>query len=354
MNLSGGRICYSRLGRARTIFVVSVAIALNVAISDVGYTSSDDDVAAARDAFNEGRRQFDAAQYKAAAVSFRKANELRPNFTIYFNIGQSEAAAKMYGLAFETFERYLAEGGDEITADRRNEVLKELDWLEQMVGAVRISAPEGATVTIDGVERGKAPLPGNLRVAAGVERQVEVVFDGNVIHRATIKVSRREVIAVEAKQISSTLASPQMDSEVGASSPAAASSEQPKPTLKRDAGRYKTFKRVAVITAVVGGALLIGGAVTGAVALSINSDLKSSCEKTICTSSEDKKRLKTRDALSPTSTVLVSVGAVTAAASLPFWILIAKDKNGERETSRITIQPTLGQGLYRLDVSGRF
>ena len=202
-----------------------------------------------------------------------------------YNIGQCEAAAKRYGLAFEAFEKYLAEGGDEIPEDRRNEVLAELNRLEQMVGSLEIAAPKGALITLNGVERGRAPFPGKLKVVAGILLNVEVTLDGKVIHSDSFKVSRGE---------------------------------------------------------------------TAAIALSLNSDLRSECPDGVCSSDDAQQKLNRRDALSPTSTALISVGAVVAAASVPFWFLYRRSRDTREIGNRLIFQLAVGDGSTGIGVSGRF
>ena len=47
-------------------------------------------------AFREGVKLFRSDRYKEAATSFRKAYELKSNWKIQYNIGQSEAAAAIW------------------------------------------------------------------------------------------------------------------------------------------------------------------------------------------------------------------------------------------------------------------
>jgi tetratricopeptide (TPR) repeat protein len=104
-------------------------------------------------AFDAGKQAFSESRYDDASASFRRAFQLKPSWKIYFNIGQAEAAAKRYGAALEIFERYLAEGGDDIDAERQAEVLKENTRLRGIVGYVKVSAPTGAEISIDGTVR---------------------------------------------------------------------------------------------------------------------------------------------------------------------------------------------------------
>ena len=67
---------------------------------------------AAIQAFERGKYHFERSEFDDAAQAFRLADSLRPNWKIRYNLAQSEAAAKRYGLALEAFEAYLAGGGE--------------------------------------------------------------------------------------------------------------------------------------------------------------------------------------------------------------------------------------------------
>ena len=71
-----------------------------------------DDKKKAKTAFDRGRASFEQQQYKDAADAFREAYDLMPSWKLLYNIGQAEAAGSRYGLALDSFERYLAVGGD--------------------------------------------------------------------------------------------------------------------------------------------------------------------------------------------------------------------------------------------------
>ena len=93
----------------------------------------------AKAAFEEGKRLFAQKKYADAADQFRAAYEFRESWKLLYNIGQAEAAATRYGLAMEAFEQYLAEAGDEIDEERRNEVLEEIVRLRNMVGELSVT-----------------------------------------------------------------------------------------------------------------------------------------------------------------------------------------------------------------------
>jgi len=141
----------------------------------------------AREFYNQGIEKFNSQKYSEAAVAFRKAYELKPSWKIWFNIGQSEAAARRFGLAWEAFEAYLLGGGDEIPAERSDYVLKEISRMKILVGLVTVNAPAEHEVHVDGAKRGVTPLPGPVRISAG-NREVALIRNGKEIARKSFYV----------------------------------------------------------------------------------------------------------------------------------------------------------------------
>ncbi|MBW2276647.1 MAG: tetratricopeptide repeat protein [Deltaproteobacteria bacterium] len=154
----------------------------------------------ARDLFNEAVVHFDSGRYEDAATAFRNAYELQPSWKLLYNIGQCEAALKHYGLAIDSFEHYLSEGGDEVPIDRRDEVLEELDRLRKMVGTVLFDGPDGVTVTVDGYVRGSTPIPAGVLVSAGIPHRFEVEREGEVVFDRTLKVRGGMTVTIRVPQ----------------------------------------------------------------------------------------------------------------------------------------------------------
>ncbi len=118
-------------------------------------------------AFREGVEHFRANRYDEAALAFRRADEIKPNWKIQYNIGQCEAAAKNYAAALEGFEAYLAKGGDGVSVDRQEKVIAEISRLKAMVGVVEIQGEDGDVVLINGKELGALPSAARVKVAIG-------------------------------------------------------------------------------------------------------------------------------------------------------------------------------------------
>ncbi len=327
------------------------ALGLMVIISSNGFCQ--DKTAEAKAAFDSGVDAFNKGSYLDAAEAFRQANRLKPTWALLFNIGQSEAAARRYGLAYEAFEEYISKGGDDISETRRETVLKEMDRLQRLIGSVFVSAPDGAKVTMDGAERGTAPLPTRLKTAIGVLHTIEIRMNDELLLSRSFKVSQGENLRIEAPAKRTTQAPGEptaAPAEEVESTPEPASAEPtPPPEASTKTARAK---RIGWITIGIGGASLIGGAATGGVALSMNAKLKDVCTDGVCPEGE-RDRSDTRKALALSSDILLSTGAVVAGVGLGFliWFIASKSK-GERPTTARVI-PLVG-GPTVLGVAGRF
>jgi hypothetical protein len=284
----------------------------------------------AREAFQQGIDAFGERRYEEAREAFVRANELSPSWKLLYNIGQCEAALKRYGLALTHFEQYLSEGGDNLTTERRDEVLAEVERLRKMVGSLEVTAPAGAIVVVDGVERGTAPLPGRLRVAASVEHQLVIRLGDRVLLDRTVMAGGGENLKFEV-------------SAEGAEEPVDEATEP-------DEGGSGLHPAGWVVLG-VGAALLVGGGVTGGVALSKNGELADSCPDGVCQPGKQGE-IDSRDALAMTSNVLLGVGAAAAVAGV--LMLVLMDGDEEPGGADVALAPVAGPGAAGLTAEWRF
>lgn len=289
---------------------------------------------AARKAFKEGVAHFEAGRMEEAVTAFRGAYALSPSWKLLYNIGQAEAAAKHHGAALEAFEQYLSEGGDDINDARRNEVVAEVKRLREMVGLLEFDAPDGAQVTIDGAARGRTPLPGRVRVAAGIDHEVLITMGEEVLVQRTVRVGGNETLVV-----STTPDPPPSPPPVP---------QPPLPAAPDDGG--STVKTLGWVTAGLGAALLIGGGVTGGLALSKNKDIEDNCPGGECEPPYHDD-VDSRDALATTSTVLFAVGG----AALVAGVLMLTLSGGDEEPSAdVAVLPVVGSDTAGAAVEWRF
>lgn len=160
-----------------------------------------DDLMQAKKEFMEGQALFDASQYEEASAAFQRAFKLAPSWKLHYNIGQCETAAKNYGAALGHFEKFIIQGGDEIGAERSEEVLSEMKRLRQLVGTLRfLDVPDGSRLTIDGKDYGTFPLAASIRVVAGLEHNIEVSNGSDVLLQQKLVLGATESITISAGQ----------------------------------------------------------------------------------------------------------------------------------------------------------
>jgi hypothetical protein len=351
-NPSAGANCIAKQQAKRhtvwifQVFVFSFVICLTMS----KFGRADDLEQHARAAFDEGRALFEKGDFGAAADAFRRANAIKPSWKILYNIGQSEAAAKRHGLALEAFEKYLAKGGDDVDATRRAEVITEIERLRTIVGTLEIKAPTGALVMVDGLERGTTPLPGRLRVAAGVEHEC-VVKQGDVVMASRIvSVGGRENLVIVA------------DEEHRGSAPGSGVDKQPDQeapfaATEEEKGRQSgMIKMMGWLSVGLSGALIVTGAVTGSVALKKDNELPGECtdeDPTGCPANEYSDIVDKRDRLATTSTVMFALGGAAAVAGV-IMLVIGRNGGEENTAHELSITPAAGSGFAGVAVSGKF
>jgi hypothetical protein len=118
--------------------------------------------------FRRGVEAFSQEDYDTALDLFERSYAANPADVVLYNIGMCQRALFRYVESVDAFERYLAAGGDDVPAERREEVLRLVGEMNAQVGTLRVSvAPAGAEVLIDG----RAVMPEQLerlRLRAGL------------------------------------------------------------------------------------------------------------------------------------------------------------------------------------------
>jgi hypothetical protein len=150
-------------------WVVAVAVAAGARPAVAAAPASNK--AEARRHFQVGVSEAQAGAYREAVIEFTRAYELSPNFAVLYNLGMAQAALGDAAAAMTTFDRYLAEGGKAVPADRRAKVTGELKGLAPRTGSIvaRVS-PEAAKLTLDGAAVERAAAGQGVRVNVGVHK----------------------------------------------------------------------------------------------------------------------------------------------------------------------------------------
>ena len=300
--------------KSRICLAASMCMALLLFAVSAAAQEPEGKTETAKVVFAKGKTLFDEGEYAAAAAAFREAGRIQHSWKLLYNIGQCEMLTKRHSLALEAFERYLSEGGTDIDAARRDEVLADVVRLREMVGFADVRAPDGAVVTVDDVERGRAPLPGPITVDAGVEHRILAMKDDEAVLNRVVRVSGGQTLVV--------------DAESGAPGATEAPTPVPEPEAEADTtGRNP--RAVWGWTAVgVGAAVAIAGAVTGGLALSSNSKIKDNCKGGECPPAWHDEVDK-RDRLALSTDVLLPTGAAVAVVG----VLLLTVFKGETEAA---------------------
>ncbi len=154
------------------------------------------EAATSRDHFGKGVAAFDGGRLKEAAEEFKLAYQLSPAFVILYNLGQVEGLLGRSVQAVDAFEQYLAQGGAEIPAARREAVRKEIEAQGARIGTIEVrTSPAGAEVRVDRVLVGTTPLAKPLRVTAG-PHAVEAALPGHTTEARQLEIAGRSEVAI--------------------------------------------------------------------------------------------------------------------------------------------------------------
>lgn len=121
----------------------------------------------------------------AAVGEFEAAYASSPHFSVLYNIGQARWNLGQPVEAAEAFERYLGEGGEQLSASRRHEVEGLLAEIRARIGRVRIvvEAPNTTRVWLDGKLLRGEHLAQPFSLAAGLHSLLQAQGSGAVLER---------------------------------------------------------------------------------------------------------------------------------------------------------------------------
>lgn len=156
---------------------------------------ADRSVDEAKARFKRGTELYDEGNFRGALIEFERAHLLLPNYKMLYNIGQVHLQLVDYGRAQEALQRYLKEGGADVAAARRDEVIRELERLKTRVGRIAVNTADGAEVLIDDESFGFAPLPAPVPANTG-RHKVTVVPSGKGALSRMVEVAGMELTTV--------------------------------------------------------------------------------------------------------------------------------------------------------------
>lgn len=288
--------------------------------------------AAAR--FQQGVELYREGSFEGALAEFRRAYQLNPSYRVLYNIAQAQHALRDFVAAHKSLMQYLADGGADVTGERRTQVEEMAAKLADRIAFVHISVNcVGADVRIDDVSVGASPLSGPIAVNLGT-RKVTATKPGAPAAVRVLTLAGREHAKID---LAIDEVAPRATAPLTAAAAAAAPSlatTAPKPQPAAASGHA-----ALVTTLSMTAALAVGTGVCGYLALGAQRDLKdqvATFPNTRDTIEEARSRSRTygtiTDALA--AATILSGGAALYLALTSDWHKPTK--------SHASILPTLG------------
>jgi len=121
--------------------------------------------------FDRGVELYSEGSLDAALAEFERAYELVPSYKLLFNLAQIQAERHEYGAAIGLLERYLADGGEEISEARAAETRAELSKLRERVAELWVESDvEAAELFVNDALVGTLPLSAPVVLNPGISR----------------------------------------------------------------------------------------------------------------------------------------------------------------------------------------
>lgn len=293
-------------------FVLPALLASTIAIAPSSAAAQED----ARELFLQGQAAYETGDYETAVRLWERAYEIDARPLLQHNLAQAYERLGHLDRAVAAYRIYVANApGDDARARNARARIASLEQRVSNTSLHLSGGPEGATVTIDGQDRGRMPHPDPFRLEPGSHRIV-VRAEGYQDFVSTVAVSAGQNAEVTVEMIAGVTG--------GAAD-----------TIGGGGGPSLT----GIIIAATGGAIAIGGAVTGGLALSAAGNAPSD---TGPEADEARTLALVTDILLPVGGVAVAVGLVL--------MFVLDDSVGESAQ----VVPVIGPGYAGVAAQGRF
>ena len=151
--------------------------------------------------YESGKLLYGDGDFAGAGVKFQAAYELAQDPRLLWNIAVCEKGQRHYAKVVGLTQKYLATGGDLLSADDRTEAKDLLGAIESFTVELTLSVNEaGAEVFIDGERVGTSPLSGPSVVDIGT-REIRVEKSGFKPFRNSVPVGGQKQAALEVKLV---------------------------------------------------------------------------------------------------------------------------------------------------------
>lgn len=144
--------------------------------------------------FDAGVLAFQQQRFADAARDFELSYRAKPAYQVLYNLGSVYVALGRTVEAIDTLERYLRQGGADLSVERRTEVERELALQRSKVGQLEIDINiDDAETLLDAQLLERGPLHRRVIVAAG-RHVLQVVAQGFQPYRQELTVSAGELV----------------------------------------------------------------------------------------------------------------------------------------------------------------
>lgn len=285
----------------------------------------------AREHFKAGVRHLqdpDGARYEDAYREFRAAYAATPSPKILGNIGFCAMKLERDGEAIDAYTRYLAEVTD-VDPDERDQIVKDLQSMKS--GVIRVTVTvKGGSGSI-GIIDTRTPTSGTPVVNAyGPVASTLTIGLHPGRHALRARAANGEESATwELDALPGTRAEHAFVIVSTPPSPKTSPKPEPAPVTQPESSRA-----APILLLTVGGAALIGGAVTGAIAMNKVSRLESRCPGDVCPAGTglDEERGAIKRYSRATDWLLIGGGVVAATGVV--WLLATGSQPEHGETRK--------------------
>lgn len=289
-------------------------------------------VAFAQDAealIEEGIQLRERRQDAEALTRFEQAYELSESGRALAQIALAEQALSRWVSAYRHLQDALR-SEDAWVSERQAPLRRALASMEEHVARLSVRGePAGAEVFVNGESIGTLPLETAVEPGA---HSVEVRADGYSAFSADVEIAQG--------------ASFQQNVSLEASSDQAAPPDDGPPSSGGGG-----IHPVGPIVLGIGGALLVGGVITGALALDLDSQLADMCPDPLRCTAMARPLLSDRETFAAVTDVLLFTGGAAVAAGVLLTILVQESEDSGDD---VAIIPSIGPTAWSVDLRGRF
>jgi hypothetical protein len=354
---SSPRFLRARVGRS-FVFVAALAAALAAGASEA---RAGDKIAADK-LFDDGLKQLDAGNYKAACDDFAASHKADPSVGALINLGKCNEKQGKLATAWSSYKEAvsLARKNDD---KRAEDATASAAALEGKLSTLKLTAKApvaGLTIRRDGADTGGAHDV-ELPIDPG-EHTIEVSAPGYKAVTLHVKIGdQRDKQTLEIPPLEPVASgNPGGGGDNGGGTPGGGTPGGGTPGGGTPGGADKGGTNGLVVAGgVIGGVGAVGvvvGAIFGGLAVGAKTDVETKCPGNVCATSDGKDALSTAKTDANVSTGgLVAGGILLAggATMLAIGIVTGKKHTTENATGLVVV-PAVGPGIAGAVVGGRF